>query len=95
MKAFNYQKIYLAPRTKAKFPLIRECYSRLFKHYLALLNNSPQLVSAEVDLMTDVTPIDLQNYRDEEKVRDFIAGMTDDFFLKQAQIIGCTIPLKE
>jgi len=95
LKTFNYERIYLAPRTKAKFPLIKECYGRLFKHYLSLLKHSPHLVSAEVDLMTDVTPADLQNYSNEEKVRDFIAGMTDDFFLKQAQIIGCTIPLKE
>lgn len=95
LRAFNYERIYLAPRTKANFPLIKECYRRLFKHYLGLLNHSPHLVSVEVDLMTDVTPADRQTYSDEEKVRDFIAGMTDDFFLKQAETIGCTIPLKE
>jgi dGTPase len=25
-------------------------------------------------------------------VRDYIAGMTDDFFLRQAKAIGCDIP---
>ena len=27
------------------------------------------------------------------KVRDFIAGMTDDFFLSQAKLLGCNIPI--
>jgi hypothetical protein len=27
-------------------------------------------------------------------VRDFIAGMTDDFFLSQASAIGCSVPRK-
>jgi dGTP triphosphohydrolase len=30
-----------------------------------------------------------------EKVRDFLAGMTDDYFLSQAQMIGCTVPKKK
>ena len=29
------------------------------------------------------------------RVRDFIAGMTDDFFLQEASKIGCEIPEKE
>ncbi len=95
LKAFNYERIYLAPRTKAKFPLIKDCYRHLFEHYLQVLKTFPYQVSGGIDLMTDVTLADLQNYSPEEKVRDFIAGMTDDFFLKQAQTIGCTIPLKE
>jgi dGTPase len=28
-------------------------------------------------------------------VRDFIAGMTDDYFIMQAAGIGCTVPLKQ
>jgi dGTP triphosphohydrolase len=37
----------------------------------------------------------LQKYSPEEKVRDFIAGMTDDFFLKEAKLIGCEVPVKK
>ncbi|EKD33691.1 MAG: hypothetical protein ACD_75C02624G0007 [uncultured bacterium] len=95
LKAFNYERIYLAPRTKAKAPMIGDCYRRLFKHYLACLKQGHHSVSGEVDLMTDVNPAGQQDYSAEEKVRDFIAGMTDDFFLKQAQSIGCIIPQKE
>lgn len=95
LKTFNYERIYLAPSTKAKFPMIRECYRRLFEHYLAILLTSPQSVSGDVDLMTDVNPAQPREYCAEEKVRDFIAGMTDDYFLKQAEAIGCPIPSKE
>jgi dGTP triphosphohydrolase len=45
--------------------------------------------------MTDINPHYLQKYSSEEKVRDFIAGMTDDFFLNQARLIGCQVPVKK
>jgi dGTPase len=37
------------------------------------------------------------DYRDNQPavmVRDFIAGMTDDYFLKEAAAYGCEIPEK-
>ena len=94
-KTFNYERIYLAPTTKQQNPLIQNCYRRLFDHYLNCLEDSPQHLSDDVDLMTDINPQYLQKYSSEEKVRDFIAGMTDDFFLKQASLIGCTVPEKK
>ncbi len=95
LKTFNYERIYLAPKTKQQNPLIRDCYRSLFEHYLACLDSSPQHLSVDVDLMTDINPHYLQKYSSEEKVRDFIAGMTDDFFLKQAKVIGCKVPVKK
>jgi dGTPase len=95
LKIFNYERIYLAPTTKQQNPLILDCYRSLFNHYLARLHGSPTSLSGDVDLMTDINPHYLRKYSPEEKVRDFIAGMTDDFFLKQARIIGCTVPAKK
>lgn len=95
LKRFNYERIYLAAETRKQSPAIRECYQRLFTYYLHCLRESPQSLPDEVDLMTDINPLHLKHYRPEEKVRDFIAGMTDDFFLKQAGSIGCPVPLKE
>lgn len=95
LKTFNYERIYLAPQTKQQNPLIGECFTRLFDHYLHCLTDSPQQLSGDVDLMTDINPHYLQKYSPEEKVRDFIAGMTDDFFLKQAGSIGCRVPTKK
>lgn len=95
LKSFNYEKIYLAPKTKEKSPFIRDCYRKLFRHYLDLLSKTTDELPQDVDLMTDVESPALKQYSSEEKVRDFIAGMTDDFFLRQAEIIGCQIPKKE
>ncbi|MCP4342746.1 MAG: HD domain-containing protein [Desulfobulbaceae bacterium] len=94
LKTFNYERIYLAPATKQQNPLIQDCYRNLFDHYLGCLHNSPRHQCNDVDLMADINPYYLQKYSPEEKVRDFIAGMTDDFFLKQAESIGCKVPTK-
>ncbi len=94
-KTFNYEQIYLAPSTKQQNPLVRDCYHRLFDHYLACLDGSAQHLCSKVDLMTDINPHYLQKYSSEEKVRDFIAGMTDDFFLKEARLLGCKVPEKK
>ncbi len=95
LKAFNYERIYLAPTTKQQNPLVRECYRSLFNHYMDCLEGPPRQKPLDVDLMSDINPHYLQKYSSEEKVRDFIAGMTDDFFLKQAASIGCRIPEKK
>ncbi len=92
LKTFNYERIYLAPKTKRQNPLIRDCLGKLFEYYLDCLTKSPGRMTADVDLMTDISPNYLHKYSPEEKVRDFIAGMTDDFFLKQAKAIGCRVP---
>ena len=95
LKSFNYERIYLAPITKQQSPLIRDCYRNLFDHYLGCLDGSLRDQCSDVDLMADISPQYLQKYSSEEKVRDFIAGMTDDFFLKQAKLIGCKVPKKK
>jgi dGTPase len=95
LKAFNYERIYLAPTTKQQNPLVRDCYRRLFNHYMNCLEDHPRHIALDVDLMSDINPHYLQKYSSGEKVRDFIAGMTDAFFLKQADSIGCRIPQKK
>ncbi|MFH0785168.1 MAG: HD domain-containing protein [Pseudomonadota bacterium] len=94
LKTFNYEKIYLAPKTKEKSPFIRDCYKRLFDHYLAVLIKPTGTQPTEVDLMNAAVSFSSEPYTPEEKVRDFIAGMTDDYFLRQAKAIGCRIPEK-
>ncbi len=91
-KDFNYQRIYLAPETKKLTPVIRECYKKLFTYYLEQLQKAPSTLPSDIDLMTDITPLTVNNYSNEEKIRDFIAGMTDNFFIRQAKAIGCRIP---
>ncbi len=92
LKKFNYERIYLAPATKKNIPLIRDCYHNLFGFYLDCLTNKPELLPEGVDLMNDVVSLYHGPHSKEQKVLDFMAGMTDDYFLTQARAIGCTIP---
>ncbi len=94
LKTFNYEHIYLAPTTKKDYPRIRECYRALFAHYLKNISGKSVTPNFQVDLMTDVT----DRYNAEQPaamVRDFIAGMTDAYFLRQAAAIGCSVPTKK
>jgi len=95
LKDFNYKNIYFAPKTKEKSPLIENCYKSLFSYYLHCIKTAPHLLVDETDLMNDLDTPSHDQYTPEEKIRDFIAGMTDDYFLKQAKLAGCNIPEKE
>lgn len=92
LKQFNYKKIYLAPEIKQFNPIIKKCFRELFGYYHNKLTKRPNSLPSGMDLMTDISPLSLDNYSNEEKVRDFIAGMTDSYFLRQAKKIGCTVP---
>ncbi len=93
LKQFNYQYIYLASETQQYMPIIEQCYKQLFAFYLENLrvNNGSGL---DVDLMSDLEDNYVKGQPAAARVRDFIAGMTDDFFLQQAETIGCKIPPK-
>lgn len=95
LKKFNYENIYLNPRTKHYIPLIRNCYEKLFTSFLCHLKKNSNSFSTQVDLMTDMGETYRTSHSPEAMVRDFIAGMTDDFFLQQAANIGCEIPEKQ
>ncbi len=81
LKAFNYQRIYLHPRIKTEHHKIRQVFHKLFEQYLEDLlaerYESPifsgYLASMDGQYRASLPPAAL--------VRDFIAGMTDEFFL--------------
>ncbi len=93
LKTFNYTNIYLHPKTKTNLPLIQNCYETLFDHYLQQLENGH--ATEHVDIMTDMDSSYLASHTPAAMVCDYIAGMTDDFFLKQAAGIGCKVPEKQ
>ncbi len=45
--------------------------------------------------MTDMDPSYLETHSPAAMACDYIAGMTDNFFLKQAESIGCKVPAKQ
>jgi dGTPase len=95
LKQFNYANIYLNPRTKTNTPLIRDCYETLFETYLVSLQHNKRDMQAVPDLVLTVIDSPLDDQPPAAIVRDYIAGMTDDFFLKQARAAGCKVPLKQ
>ncbi|MBW6519566.1 MAG: HD domain-containing protein [Desulfoarculaceae bacterium] len=94
LKQFNYTYIYLHPLTKTNMPLIKNCYETLFETYLECLADNDTGMTAPIDFMTNITDHCPHNQPPATMVRDHIAGMTDDFFLKQATIAGCKVPQK-
>ena len=93
LKAFNYKNIYLHPKTKTNLPLIRNCYETLFTQYLHQLEEGTS--TGSVDLMTDMSSSYLASHPPAAMACDYIAGMTDNFFLKQAATVGCQVPVKQ
>jgi dGTPase len=92
LKTFNYERIYLNPRTKKSAPRIRECYEKLFLTLVGEVRGSDTASLPQVTEMREAASSG--NQPPAALVRDYIAGMTDDFFLKQAAAIGCAIPEK-
>jgi len=94
LKAFNYQYIYMNPAIKEDLPRIRNCYRVLFETYLdqvVKLETGSEIFSEMLDSME---PSYMEKHAPAEIVRDFIAGMTDDYFLKEAALYGCSTPEK-
>ncbi|MBE0584357.1 MAG: HD domain-containing protein [Desulfofustis sp.] len=91
LKRFNYRSIYLSKQTQRHMPLIDRCYRDLFSYYLQHLENGTA-DRLDVDLMGDLEDSYTRYQPAAARVRDFIAGMTDDYFLAQAAAIGCPVP---
>ncbi|MGI9569602.1 MAG: phosphohydrolase, partial [Desulfobulbia bacterium] len=91
LKEFNYRNIYLAPETQEYMPQIKTCYRELFCFYLEHLEAGTN-ETLEVDLLDDLDRSYIEKQPAAARVRDFIAGMTDEYFLRQAESIECSIP---
>jgi hypothetical protein len=48
LKTFNYQRIYLAPRTTEQLPLIKRCYEDLFDITCIISAAVPVIASASI-----------------------------------------------
>ncbi|MCL2791034.1 MAG: dNTP triphosphohydrolase [Desulfobulbus sp.] len=91
LKSFNYRRIYANPAFKPDFARIHECYERLFAHYLDLAHRAERGEN-DRSFLTSMSPAYLVAHGPAAMVRDYLAGMTDAYFLRQAEAIGCAIP---
>ena len=94
LKTFNYEYIYMNPAIKKEFRKIQECYRVLFETYLDQVVKVETTSEIFTEMLDDMDPLYAENHAPAEIVRDFIAGMTDDYFLKEASFYGCTVPAK-
>ncbi len=83
LKRFNYQRIYLNPRLKTQTNKVENLFELLFSRYLSDLaheRHDSVVFTAFLDGMPEHY---LTAHRPAEIVRDFLAGMTDQYFLSQ------------
>ncbi|MCB2181116.1 MAG: HD domain-containing protein [Desulfobulbaceae bacterium] len=95
LKKFNYERIYLNPRIKKDVEKIKTCYRALFCAYFDDLQTHKSKSSFFSEFISKMKPAYFNNTHPASIVCDFIAGMTDDYFLKQASLFGCDIPQKQ
>ncbi len=94
LKAFNYERIYHNPACKPDLEMIRACYCALFEHFMHILESESDKQEAPGLFFTSMTDEYRTSHSPAAIVRDYLAGMTDDFFLEQARKIGCQVPEK-
>ncbi|CAK8712797.1 Dgt: deoxyguanosinetriphosphate triphosphohydrolase-like protein [Candidatus Electrothrix laxa] len=92
LKKFNYERIYRNPLFKPDFKRIHSCYDQLFSFYLDQLTRGSLSKKSERFFWHSMPEIYLENHTPAALVRDYLAGMTDKFFLYQAKRLGCDVP---
>ena len=86
LKSFNYERIYQNPKIKSEVAKIGRLIETLFELYLedfSKENRQSDLFTGFLDGMSEEY---LDSHSPAEVVRDFIAGMTDAFFMRQSQL---------
>ncbi len=94
LKQFNYHRIYLNPWIKQDIDLIGHCYRTMFARYLDDLAQGRRDSPVFREFLDPLAPRYRELTPDPAVVRDFIAGMTDAYFLRQAAACGCPLPEK-
>ena len=83
LKQFNLERIYLNPRMKPYTARIRDLFRRLFEEYLAAVEQRREESVIFRGFLNGIAPEYIERHPPAEIVRDFIAGMTDHYFIAQ------------
>jgi dGTPase len=83
LKAFNLEKIYLNPAIKTHLSTVRQLFTRLFETYLEDLETDKRESVVFTRFLDNMAPGYRASHENAHVVRDFIAGMTDHYFLDQ------------
>jgi dGTPase len=83
LKEFNLESIYLNPQIKTHSSRLKKLFDFLFEKYLADIESNVNSSVIFNRFLNGMAPAYLQTHRNAEIVRDFISGMTDEYFLSQ------------
>lgn len=82
LKAFNLEHIYMNPKIKSHTDTIKKLFEILFEQFLADIENENRSSVIFASFLEDMSEKYIQHHSSAEIVRDFIAGMTDQYFLR-------------
>ena len=92
LKKFNYERIYKNPAFKPDFEKIHTCYEQLFGYCLEQVKQNRPDSEVGRSFLQSMSEEYINSHSPAAVVRDYIAGMTDEYFLRQAAAIGCETP---
>ncbi len=94
LKEFNYRRIYDNPRIKGETIKIEGLFQRLFERLLADVETGREDSPIWTDFLATMDPGYRDSHRPAEIVRDFLASMTDAYFLRTSQELFFPQPLR-
>ena len=83
LKKFNYENIYSKANSMEDVRFYEEVFNKVFESCLSFIKNKKEDTNIFKKFLDDMDPEYLENTTDERKVLDYIAGMTDDYILKE------------
>jgi dGTPase len=81
LKAFNLERIYMNPTVKIHLSTIRDLFEMLFEKFLNDIEtkNSDSVIFTH--FLENMSNKYIERHSSQEIVRDFLAGMTDQYFI--------------
>lgn len=92
LKSFNYRHIYLNKAIKPDKTKVEQGFTALLEKYLDEINREDHGSVVYTRLMKFMDKGYMLDTPAAAIAVDFIAGMTDDYFLRQASLVGCQVP---
>ena len=83
LKDFNLKRIYMNPKIKTHTATIKKLFEILFEQYFNDIETENRSSVIFSGFLKDMSDDYINNHSKAEIVRDFIAGMTDQYFLRQ------------
>lgn len=91
LKKFNYEFIYSKANTKKDLKNYENMFRKLFNACLNDLELNQNKTNIKKTFLSEMNDEYLKNTSLKRKVIDYIAGMTDEYFVKQCQLIDKNI----